>query len=231
MTSLVLTQGKEIVECLGALLAPEHVLLGVSGHVLGDGDLQLEILAAQRAVVRLFHIFAAIVVSQLVNGGKDGGALCTLKGALLFIFWLYLYLFWGEKWLHFLLLVFIPVFDEAAAVLESEATFLAGKWRQVVLMRVEMAVEVEHFTTVELLSAVLAFQTRLFGLCRQVSDWRRCLLLFDIHCAIKLLLDSVGYPFVKSGLLVLSHLCHTHRLRLCILQGNTTAVWKKKDIK
>lgn len=188
MTSLVLAQGKEIMKRLRALLAPEHVLLGVSGHVLGDGDLHLEILAAQRAVVRLFRIFAAIVVPQLVNGGEDGGALCTLKGALLFIFWLYL---WRDKWLHFLLLVFIPVFDETAAVLESEATFFAGEWCQVVLMCMKMAVEVEHLTPVELLSAVLAFQTRLFGLSSQVSDWLSCLLFLDIPCAIKLLFNSL----------------------------------------
>lgn len=181
VTSLVLPQGEEVMERLRTLLAAEHVLLGMSGHVLGDGDLHLKVLAAQRAVVRLFSIFAAIVVPQLVNGGEDGGALCTLKGALFNVFWLYL---WREKWLLLLLPVFIPVFDEAAAVLESEATFFAGERCQVVLVCVKVAVEVKHLTAVELLSTVLAFQTRLFGLRGQVSDWPSCRLFFYISCSV-----------------------------------------------
>lgn len=188
MTSLVLAQGKEVMERLRALLAPEHVLLGVSGHVLGDGDLHLEVLPAQRAVVRLFNIFAAIVVPQLDNGGEDGGALCTLKGALLNVFWLYL---WREKRLLLLLLVFISMFDEAAAVLESEVTFFAGERCQVVLMCVKVAVKVKHLTAVKLLSTVLAFQTRLFRLRGPISNWLRCRLFFDIPCAVTFLFNTL----------------------------------------
>lgn len=213
VTSLVLAQRKEVMERLRALLAPEHVLLGVSGHVLGDGDLHLEVLAAQWAVIRLFSVFAAIVVPQLVNGGEDGGALCTLKGALLNIFWLYL---WREKWLLLLLPVFVPVFDEAAAVLESQATFFAGERRQVVLVCVKVAVEVKHLTPVELLSTVLAFQTRLFGLRGQVSDWRSCRLLFDIPGAGKFLFDSLRCVSIRACFFFLSHLCHSDRTHVCV---------------
>lgn len=187
VTPLVLAQGKEVVERLRALLAPEHVLLGVSGHVLGDGDLHLEVLSAQWTMVRLFGRFVAIVAPQLVDGGKDGGALRTLKAALLHGFRLYL---WREKWL-LLLPVFVPVFNEAAAVLESETTLFAGEWRQVVLVCVKVAVEVERLATVELLSTVFAFQTKFLGLGSQVSDWPSGRLFLDISCAVKFSFDAL----------------------------------------
>lgn len=187
VTPLVLAQGKEVVERLRALLAPEHVLLGVSGHVLGDGDLHLEVLSAQWAMVRLFGRFVAIVAPQLVDGGEDGGALGALKAALLRCFRLYL---WREKWL-LLLPVFVPVFDEAAAVLESETALFAGEWRQVVLVCVKVAVEVERLATVELLSAVFAFQTKFLGLGRQVSDRPSGRLFLDVSCAVKFSFDAL----------------------------------------
>lgn len=160
VTSLVVAQGHGVREGLAALLASKNALLGVRQHVLRDRNLKLEVLAAQRAVIRLFYQIAAVVVSQLVHSEEDHLALGALKSAVL----RGLRLLFRSNELLLLLLVFVPVFDEAAAVLKGKAAFFAGERRELILVRVEVAVKVVRLPAGEGLSALLAHQTALFRL-------------------------------------------------------------------
>jgi len=130
VTSLVVAQGHAVWERLTTLPAREDAVLGVEHHVLRDGHLELELLAAQGAVVRLLHDVAAAVVPQLVHHGEDHLALCTLKTSLRL--GLRRLLRRNDDFL--LLFMFIPVFDEAAAVLKGQAAFFTGEGRELVLV-------------------------------------------------------------------------------------------------
>ncbi|CAG6015743.1 unnamed protein product, partial [Menidia menidia] len=157
VASLVEAQGHGVGEGLAALLAGEGALPGMCHHVLGDRHLELEVLAAEGAVVRLFRSTAAAVVPQPAHGGEGPLAFCALEPALL-----RLRLLLQSQRPLLPGFVFIPVFDEAAAVLESKAALLAGEGCELVLVRVEVAVEVEGLAPVEPLPALLAHQTAPF---------------------------------------------------------------------
>lgn len=86
---LVEAQSHDVREDLVALLAFEDVIVGarhhVLTHVLCDGRLELEILAAQRAVVRLLHGVAAVVVPQFIGGEENPLALSALEPPVLLL--------------------------------------------------------------------------------------------------------------------------------------------------
>lgn len=164
----------------------------VGHHVLSDGDLKLEILAAQGAVVRLFYCIAAVVVPQLADCGEYPLTLCALKNALLHHLHL---LFWSDELRLLTLPVFVSVFDEAAAVLKGKAAFFAGEGRELILMRVKVPVEVERLAAGEPLPALFADQAALFLLSSQISIHSSvCLLivfnhiLYAVHFAHKILI-------------------------------------------
>lgn len=179
VTSLVEVQSHGVWESLTAFLACEAALLGVVHHVLSDRHLKLELLSAQGAVVRLINCVGAVVVPQLIHCGEDRLTFCTLKTTVLRRFNLPL---WSKE-LLLLLFMFIPVFNEAAAVLKSKAAFFTGEGRELVLMCVKVPVKVERLAAVEGLPALLAHQTALFWLHCQIS-----ILLFDF-----IILDHVLY--------------------------------------
>lgn len=83
VAALVVPQRRAVREGLTALLAFENALLGMADHVLGNGHLELEVLAAQGAVVRLFCCTAAAVVPQRIHCVEETLTFCTFKGALL----------------------------------------------------------------------------------------------------------------------------------------------------
>lgn len=60
----------------------------------------------------------------------------------------------------FFFLVFVPVFDEASAVLEGKAAFFAGQGQQLILMCVKVPMEVKHLALAEALAALLAHQAK-----------------------------------------------------------------------
>lgn len=167
---LVAAQRRAVREGLAALLALEDALLGVDGHVLGDGHLELELLAAQRAVVRLLRRAAAAVGPQGVHRVEDAAARRAFEGA--FVRW-GLLLRGEEKLL--LLFVLVSVFDQAAPVLEGQAALLARQRRELVLVRVKVAVEVKRLAPVEHHPAVFAQHAALFGFRRRVGVLRRAL--------------------------------------------------------
>lgn len=151
VATLVAAQRHAVREGLTALLALEDALQGVADHVLRNGHLELELLAAQRTVVRLFRRTAAAVGPQRVHRVEDALARSAFKGA--FVRWRLL--LWGEEKL-LLLFMLISVFDQAAPVLEGKAALLARKRRELVLVRVKVAVEIKRLTPVEHHPAVFA---------------------------------------------------------------------------
>lgn len=164
VAALVVAQRHAVREGLTALLAFENALLGMADHVLGNGHLELEVLAAQGAVVRLFCCAAAAVVPQRIHRVEETLTFCTFKGALL----RWRLLLWGEEQL-LLLFMLISVFDQAAPVLKGKATFFACKRGELVLVCVKVAVEVERLAAVEHHPAVLAQQAAFFRFRHRVT--------------------------------------------------------------
>lgn len=150
--------------------------------MLSDRNLKLEILAAQRAVIRLFYHIAAVVVSQLIHSKEDPLTLCALKSTLLHCLWL---LFWSNK-LLLLLFMFISVFNEAAAVLKGKAAFFTGEWCELILMCMKVAVKVVRLPTGEGLSTLLAYQTALF--------WLSCHISVLLSVCLFVVFNHVLYP-------------------------------------
>lgn len=164
VAALVVAQRHAVREGLAAFLAFENALLGMADHVLGDGHLELEVLAAQGAVVRLFCCAAAAVVPQGIHRVEETRTFCTFEGALL----RWRLLLWGEQQLH-LLFMLISVFDQAAPVLKGKATFFACKRGELVLVCVKVAVEVERLAAVERHPAILAQQAAFFRFRHRVA--------------------------------------------------------------
>lgn len=75
----------------------------------------------------------------------------------------------------------ISVFDQAAPVLEGKATFSACERGELVLVRVEVAVEIKRLAAVERHPAILAQQATFFGFRSQVLLRASCLLHNSIH--------------------------------------------------
>ena len=191
VTSLVVAQGHGVWERLTAFLASENAFLGMGYHVLGYGHPELEVLAAQGAVVRLFCCIAAVVVPQLIHCREDPLTLCTLETSLLHHLQL---LLWRNK-LLLLLFMFVSVFNEAAAVLKGKATFFTGEGRELVLVRVEVAVKVERLAPVERLPTLFAHQTALF--------WLDCHIGVVLSVRLVIILDHILHPLDFSHQLLL----------------------------
>lgn len=83
VAALVAAQRHAVWKGLTALLASEDALLGVDDHVLRNGHLELELLAAQRTVVGLFCRVAAAVAPQRIHCVEQDLALGALEGAFL----------------------------------------------------------------------------------------------------------------------------------------------------
>lgn len=135
-------------------------------------------------MVRLFCCIVAVVVPQFTHLSKDPLAFCTLipKWSPCFVLQL------CSLEVLLFLFVLVPVFDEAAAVLEGKATFFAGWGQELVLMRMKVPVKVEHLALAKLLATLLTLPAAL-----SLFSCRIC--LFVVICPV-----LRGVDFTPQGL-------------------------------